>query len=131
MRVTKKYHFYAAHRNEYLKNKCSNLHGHTYYAEVKLSIEEVDDRGITILFEDIDKVIDPIISEYDHITFIHSSDLDLLNALKPLGMKLKVLDLPTSAENICKQLYQDIKEVGLPVIEVALKETTSSMVAYP
>lgn len=131
MRVLKKYHFYAAHRNEYLNNKCSNLHGHTYYVEVKLSIEEVDGRGITMLFEDIDKFIDPIIEGYDHITFINSSDKELLNALTPLGMNLKVFDFPTSAENICKQLYNDIKEVGLPVVEVSLKETTSSVVIYP
>ncbi|WP_162555954.1 6-carboxytetrahydropterin synthase [Reichenbachiella versicolor] len=131
MKVIKKYHFYAAHRNEYLENKCSNLHGHTYYVEVKLSIEEVDGRGITMLFEDIDNYIDPIIKEYDHITFINSSDKELLNALTPLGMKLKVFDFPTSAENICKQLYTDIKNVGIPVVEVALRETTSSVVVYP
>ena len=131
MKVLKKYHFYAAHRNEYLENKCSNLHGHTYYVGVKLRIEEVDERGITILFEDIDKFIDPIIKEYDHLTFINSSDMELINALKPLSMKVKIFDFPTSAENICKQLYHDIKEVGLPVIKVSLKETTSSEVFYP
>jgi len=84
-----------------------------------------------MLFEDIDKFIDPIIKQYDHITFINSSDKELLDALTPLGMNLKVFDFPTSAENICKQLYKDIKEVGIPVIEVSLKETTSSVVIYP
>ena len=131
MKVIKKYHFYAAHRNEYLENKCSNLHGHTYYAEVKLSIEEVDGRGITILFEDIDKSIDPIIERYDHITFANTSDKGLIDALITLGVNFKVFDFPTSAENLCKQLYNDIKEAGLPVVEVSLKETTSSVVVYP
>ena len=84
-----------------------------------------------MLFEDIDTYIAPIIKEYDHLTLIHSADTELLNALKPLGMKLKVFDYPTSAENICKSIYEDIKKVGLPVSEVALRETTSSVVIYP
>lgn len=131
MRVLKKYHFYAAHRNEYLKNKCRNLHGHTYYVEVVLSIDKTNESGVTILFEDIDNLINPIIETFDHSTLIHSADKELLSALTPLDMKLKVFDFPTSAENLCRELFNDIQEVGLPVVEVSLKETTSSEVLYP
>lgn len=131
MRVLKKHHFYAAHRNEYLKTKCSNLHGHTYYVEVVLSNDKVDESGITILFSDIDILINPIIESFDHSTLINSADTALLNALSPLNMKLKVFDFPTSAENICRVLFENIKKIGLPVVEVYLKETTSSTVVYP
>lgn len=131
MKVLKKYHFYAAHRNEYLQNKCRNLHGHTYYVEVRLSMGIVNENGVTILFEEIDNLISPIIESFDHSTLINSADSDLLAALEPLNMKLKILDCPTSAENISKALYNDIKKVGLPVTEVLLQETTSSKVIYP
>lgn len=131
MKVIKKYHFYAAHRNEYLKTKCSSLHGHTYYVKVVISNNQINKGGITILFEDIDNLIDPIIESFDHSTLINSADTALLNALTPLNMKLKVFDFPTSAENICRVLFENIKKIGLPVVEVYLKETTSSTVVYP
>ena len=131
MKVIKKYHFYAAHRNEYLKTKCSSLHGHTYYVKVVISNNQINKGGITILFEDIDNLIDPIIESFDHSTLINSADTELLNALTPLNMKLKVFDFPTSAENISRVLFENIKKIGLPVVEVSIKETTSSTVVYP
>ena len=42
-------------------------------------------------------------------------------------MKLKVFDFPTSAENISRVLFENIKKIGLPVVEVYLKETTSDI----
>jgi len=34
MKITRKYHFYAGHRNKQAGEKCGRLHGHTYDVEV-------------------------------------------------------------------------------------------------
>jgi 6-pyruvoyltetrahydropterin/6-carboxytetrahydropterin synthase len=34
--IIKDYHFYTAHRNENLRDKCRNIHGHTYYLKIDI-----------------------------------------------------------------------------------------------
>ena len=65
-KITRKYHFYAGHRNEKLKDKCFNLHGHTYHIEMTFDLSYDPYSGITMLFNDIDKLVYPIIDELDH-----------------------------------------------------------------
>ena len=98
--------------------------------EVVLSGDKANESGITILFEGIDSLINPIMEISNHSILTNSSDKELFNALASLDMKLKVPDYPTSTENLCRALFNNIQEVGLPVIEVSLKETTSSEVRH-
>jgi len=74
MEVIKNYHFYAAHRNETLDDKCKNIHGHTYYVDVKLRFQTPKNNEITMLFSDVDKLIDPIIKGFDHGMLINVFD---------------------------------------------------------
>ena len=131
MEIEKKYHFYAAHRNEYLEGKCQNLHGHTYYVHVRLKFTQTDESGVTMLFESIDDIIDPIIAGLDHCMLIHEKDEALLEAANLLHSKRVVFPHPTSAENLAKYLYNNISAANLEVSEVRLQETTSSIVIYP
>jgi len=131
MKIEKKYHFYAAHRNEYLEGKCQNLHGHTYYVHVQLAFSETDESGVTMLFESIDDIIDPIIKTLDHSTLVHEKDSDLVKAVDILNSKRVVFPHPTSAEHLAKYLFDQIAGSNLPVKEVRLQETASSIVIYP
>ena len=72
-----------------------------------------------------------MIETFNHSTLINSSDKALFNALAPLNMKLKVLDFLMSTENLCRELFNNIQEVGFPVIEVSFKETAGSEIIYP
>ncbi|MEM6800878.1 MAG: 6-carboxytetrahydropterin synthase [Bacteroidota bacterium] len=131
MEIEKKYHFYAAHRNEYLEGKCQNLHGHTYFVYVQLSFGSTDESGVSMLFESIDNIIDPIIKTLDHSTLIHEKDTDLIEAVNLLNSKRVVFPYPTSAENLAKYLYDTISASKLAVKEIRLQETTTSVVIYP
>ena len=67
MIISKKYHFYAGHRNENLDDKCFNLHGHTYYITMDFDFTEFnEDTGIKMKFSDIDLIVDTIIKKLDN-----------------------------------------------------------------
>jgi 6-pyruvoyltetrahydropterin/6-carboxytetrahydropterin synthase len=139
--ITRKYHFYAAHRNELLNDKCFNLHGHTYRVEVVLefpSEENVavfeDDPGVAMLFSEIDEKIGSIFLFLDHSTMLHVNDplyewLAEFNKKNSRAMKVIPFEFPTSCENLAQFLFESI-ENNLPIIALKLSETDSSTVTY-
>ena len=134
MIISKKYHFYAGHRNENLKDKCSNLHGHTYYIIMDFDLDYNKDTGITILFSDIDLIVEPIIKQLDHSLLINKKDpllkyLHLFMSEENTDLKLSVLNNLTSAENLAEYIFK-LVEKNLPIKKLTLQETTTSSVIY-
>lgn len=134
MIIRKEYKFYAAHRNEELADKCSNLHGHRYGLACYF---EVDRNGsITTLFGDFDAKIEPYLkSGYDHAMLIHVND-PLFHSLKEHAhrngeeLKLKEFPRPTSLENLAYQLFGEITDLGFRLQKIELRETDSSVLFY-
>ena len=143
MRIERNYHFYAGHRNQTLVDNCSNIHGHRYGITVVIQPERTT-AGVTMLFGDIDKHVEPLISRYDHALMIDrndplykllASENQLLDGTEPpnLGrsrLKVVVFDEETSAENLARRLFNDLVDKSLPLIEVRVQETDSSVVIY-
>ena len=134
MIISKKYHFYAGHRNENLKDKCSNLHGHTYYIIMDFDLDYNKDTGITMLFSDIDLIVEPIIKQLDHSLLINKKDpllkyLHLFMSEENTDLKLSVLNNLTSAENLAEYIFK-LVEKNLPIKKLTLQETTTSSVIY-
>jgi len=134
MIIQKQYHFYAAHRNEELNDKCRNLHGHRYGLRCFF---EVQRRGhLTTLFSDFDAVIRPLLeNSYDHSMLIHSRDplFETLQSHRTRTgefFRLKVLDFPSTVENLCFQLFTEITELGLQLNRLELRETDTSVIEY-
>jgi 6-pyruvoyltetrahydropterin/6-carboxytetrahydropterin synthase len=127
MKIRKKYHFYAGHRNKSAGEKCGRLHGHTYDVEITLKFDKMVN-GITMLFSDIDLVCEPIIKQYDHYFLLNENDsmceiLDLAN--EPY---IKV-PFETSAENLAIWIFNEIK-TKLPITQIVLGETKTSKIIY-
>ena len=127
IKIEKKYHFYAAHRNKEAGEKCGRIHGHTYNIKCIFKFNEMNN-GVTMLFSDIDKIVEPIIKQYDHYFLLFRNDplcelLDLANE--------PYIELPfeTSAENMAIWIYNQIK-TKLPIIEIQLGETKTSKIIY-
>jgi len=63
-RISKKFHFSAAHRLDLgPEHPCSTLHGHNYTVEVILGAEDTDERGMVIDFHELvsfGKVVDSL-----------------------------------------------------------------------
>lgn len=130
MIIKKKYHFYAAHRNKAGGEKCGRIHGHTYNIECSFSFDKINEGGITFLFSDIDKLVEPIIKEYDHYFILDKRD-KLCDILSLANEPYKSVPFETSAENLAVWLFTRIKnETSLPIIKIELAETKSSIVVY-
>ena len=133
MLIKKTFHFYAAHRNQHLEGKCSNLHGHRYGLSCFFLTKRGKgvDQNVTTLFEVFDDVEHLIKEEYDHACLIDITD-PLYTEIKKSSQqwKLKKLGLATSAENLCYVLFHDILSLDLDLIEIHLQETDSSTVIY-
>ena len=131
MLFEKKYHFYAAHRNKEANEKCGRIHGHTYEVKCFFKFSKINnDTGVTVLFNDIDEKVEPLIKIYDHWFIIYKED-DLCNILELANEPFIKVSFVTSAENLCVWLFQKIKrETNLPIYKLQLAETKSSTVTY-
>jgi len=126
-KITKLFKFYAAHRNEEIGGKCSSWHGHRY--GVTVTVCQPRNGSITMLFDDIEKVIDPIIANLDHSLIINEGDPEF-EEITGLESVHKTYRIPfvSSAENLAEHLFNVITENGLNVVELSLQETDSSIV---
>ncbi len=129
IKIEKKYHFYAGHRNKQAGEKCGRPHGHTYDVTCTFAFNTMEN-GVTMLFSDIDKLVDPIIKEYDHY-FLLCKDDALIDVFELTGEHYKLLPFETSAENMAIWLFNRIKnEAKLPIVKIELAETKSSKIIY-
>lgn len=134
MIIQKQYKFYAAHRNETLNDKCSNLHGHRYGVRCFFHVERQGD--ISTLFGDFDAKVEPHLKQrYDHGMLINRHDplyQTLLMHMDRTGedLRLCVFDGPTSVENLCYKLFTEITEMGFHLERLEVQETDTSVVSY-
>lgn len=130
IKIEKKYHFYAAHRNKAGGEKCGRIHGHTYEITCHFEFNNINEGGVTCLFSDIDKLVEPIIKEHCHWFLIYEND-PLVSILELANEPIKKLPFETSAENLSMWLFTRIKnETQLPIVRIELAETKSSNVIY-
>jgi 6-pyruvoyltetrahydropterin/6-carboxytetrahydropterin synthase len=127
MIIQKKYHFYAAHRNKSAGEKCGRIHGHTYHVVCHFKFDTIY-KGITMLFSDIDKIVEPIVKQYDHYLLLHDYD-PLCDILELENEPYIGLPFETSAENLALWIFKQIENY-LPIIKIELAETQSSTVIY-
>lgn len=131
MIITKKYYFYAGHRNKNAGEKCSRLHGHTYDVTCHFKFDVIDEKsGVTFLFSDIDKLVEPLIKFYDHFFLLYEKD-EMCKVFDKHNEPYRKLPFETSAENMAKHLYDTIKkQTGLNIVKIEFQETKSSIVTY-
>ncbi|MCX7400390.1 MAG: 6-carboxytetrahydropterin synthase [Planctomycetales bacterium] len=134
MIIQKEYKFYAAHRNETLMDKCSNLHGHRYGLRCFFEVER--DGDISTLFGAFDEKVEPWLkSLYDHGMLINIHD-PLYETLKDHcrrtseNFKMKLFNGPTSVENLAWMMFTEITEMGFRLSHIEVRETDSSVISY-
>ena len=131
MYVTKRFHFYAAHRNAEVGGKCANLHGHVY--RVELSVQQPRNPlapSVTILFEDLDIIVDKVKQQFDHalLLYYHDPAKAILQQEGSGAGKILICWHETSAENIAILLLNKFKNFNLNVKCLTLHETESSSI---
>ena len=81
-----------------------------------------------MLFSDIDKIVEPIIKQYDHHFLLYKKD-DLCDVLNMANESFIELPFETSAENMAIWIFNQIK-TNLPIVKIELAETKSSNIIY-
>jgi len=134
MQIEKEYKFYAAHRNEELRDKCRNLHGHRYGIRCVFDVERTG--SYSTLFQDFDDKIEPFLKRvFDHSLLIHVNDPlfhTLCDHARRTGEDLKMVEFegPTSVENVAHRLFTEITHMGFRLHRLEVRETDTSVVVY-
>ncbi len=128
--VVKEIEFCYGHRLLNHRGKCRHLHGHNARARIVLESESLDSMGMVCDFADVDKAArDFIDGELDHTMLMQESD-PFLPSIVDAGERVYVMEENPTAENIAKLIYTQVKETGLPVVEVQIWETGTAYATY-
>ena len=113
-RIQKQFHFSAAHALTQLPDShpCYRLHGHNYIVEMVLESETLDQYSFVVDYNDLDPVKEYIDAELDHRN---------LN---------DVLNVPSTAENIARFLYERFKPDFPQLTKVRISETPKTWAEY-
>lgn len=143
--VTRKMSFDAAHRILNHESKCKYLHGHTYTAEVTITLQSernLDELGRVVDFGEIKKRVGKWIDEnWDHNIILNSKDplweIVLLHRKfqTPIfgGREPYIMDVNPTAENLAMELNNvccRILPIELTVTNIRIWETPNCFADY-
>ena len=88
-KITKEFHFEAAHLLNFHKGLCKNLHGHSYKLYVTVQSQKLNEESMVVDFSLLKKIVeDIIIKKFDHSCIINNNTKDLFELeLKNLLIK--------------------------------------------
>lgn len=126
-KVSKEFHWEMAHRLPFHEGLCKNIHGHSYKLLISL-YGELDENGMLVDFYDIDKVMKPIVTDFDHAFVAGENDTKVIAFLKEMDFKHLVVPYTTTSENLIRYiadravpLFREF--VAVKAISIRLYET--------
>ena len=128
--------FDSAHFLHGYNGKCSNIHGHHWVVEVKISGEKLqgsgEKRGMILDFGDFKKAVKDLAEGFDHTLIYEKNTLNPLtvSALKEEGFSLVETDFRPTAENFAAHIYAELCNKGLPVSCVTVHESPENCAVY-
>ena len=132
--VTKTVKFDAAHVLTNHQGLCKNLHGHTYRVDVAVTQPEGDDRDMVIDFKDLKGLATEVICDrFDH-AFIYNTasvgEREIAAVVEKNGMRTVAIPFRSTAENLAKMFYSDLKPHLPGLSSVRVWETAESCAEY-
>ena len=107
MKITKRFRWEMGHRLPNHGGLCRNLHGHSYSLLVELE-GEPDESGMIVDFDVVTRVVKPLITELDHAFLVDTDDTVLIELLINQSMKHVVIPYPSTVENICRMIAENL-----------------------
>lgn len=139
------HNFEASHHLRGHLGGCRNNHGHSYQVHLEISDDKLQSegpaRGMIIDFKDIKKIFKDYIDFYDHAMIIEHNGFGHKRKEHYVDVKIGELDTiintrvitvpyrPT-AENMAKNFYEDLTELGIPVHSIEVYETRTNSAKY-
>ena len=128
--ILKRIHMCYGHRLMNYTGRCTHPHGHNGIAEVELSSEALDDKGMVYDFGTLKaRLMEFIDKELDHRMILREDD-PLVEALRAVGESPFVMKENPTAENLARLIFREAISRGLPVVAVRFWETETSMAEY-
>ncbi len=132
--VTKTVKFDAAHVLTNHQGLCKNLHGHTYRVDVSVAQQDDDARDMVIDFKDLKRIATEVVCDrFDH-AFIYSTaspgEREIASVVEKHGMRTVAIPFRSTAENLAKMFFADLKERIPGLSSVRVWETADSSAEY-
>ena len=132
--VTKTVKFDAAHVLTNHQGLCKNLHGHTYRVDVSVSQAADDDRDMVIDFKDLKGIANEVVCDrFDH-AFIYNTESvgerEIAAVVEKNGMRTVAIPFRSTAENLAKLFFSDLKARIPGLAAVKVWETADSCAEY-
>lgn len=132
--VTKTVKFDAAHVLTNHQGLCKNLHGHTYRVDVSVAQAAGDDRDMVIDFKDLKRIAtETVCDRFDH-AFIYNTasagECEIAAVVEKNGMRTAAIPFRSTAENLAKLFYGDLKPLIPGLSAVKVWETADSCAEY-
>ena len=132
--VTKTVKFDAAHVLTNHQGLCKNLHGHTYRVDVSVTQPEGDDRDMVIDFKDLKGIANEVICDrFDH-AFVYNTESagerEIAAVVEKNGMRTVAIPFRSTAENLAKMFYGELKSRIPGLSAVKVWETAESCAEY-
>lgn len=132
--VSKTVRFDAAHILTNHQGLCKNLHGHTYRVDV--SVSQADDQGgdMVIDFKELKRIATEVVcGRFDH-AFMYDAgsagESEIAAAVERQGMRTVALPFRSTAENLAKMFFCDLRERIPGLSSVRVWETADSCAEY-
>ena len=132
--VTKTVKFDAAHVLTNHQGLCKNLHGHTYRVDISVTQAEDDASDMVIDFKDLKKIATEIICDrFDH-AFVYNTksegETEIAAVVERYGMRTVALPFRSTAENMARMFFEELKARISGVSSVKVGETADSCAEY-
>ena len=132
--VCKTVRFDAAHVLTNHQGLCKNLHGHTYRVDVSVTQPEGDDRDMVIDFKDLKAIANEVVCDrFDH-AFIYNTESagekEIAAVVEKNGMRTVAIPFRSTAENLAKLFFNDLKPRVPGLVAVKVWETADSSAEY-
>lgn len=117
-RITVENDFSSAHQLRDYEGKCSSVHGHNWRVQLTVRARELDERGISIDFGQLKRILAALVERFDHVDLNKTPPFDKIN--------------PT-AENIARTIFElagrELPE-GIAPDKVVVWESHKNRVEY-
>ena len=132
--VTKTVKFDAAHVLTNHQGLCKNLHGHTYRVDISVAQSDGDARDMVIDFKDLKAIANEVICDrFDH-AFVYntesSGEREIAAVVEKHGMRTVAIPFRSTAENLAKMFFADLKPRVAGLAAVRVWETADSSAEY-
>jgi 6-pyruvoyltetrahydropterin/6-carboxytetrahydropterin synthase len=109
IKIGKEYHWEMSHRLPFHKGGCYNIHGHSYKMMLELC-GNPDENGMVLDYYEIDKIVIPILEEYDHALILDFQDEKAIKLIKELEFKYKIINTTSTSENLASHFLARFQE---------------------